>query len=328
MNTAPLLRSTALLASVAGLALAAPAAANGVRAGTTIRNTATASFDAGNGATTTITSNTVEFRVDEVLDVAVAAHDSADAQVAAGATGQIRAFTVTNAGNGPEQFRLVATGQVGGNGFNPQVTSLVLDSNGNNSYDPGVDQVIAADGSIPSLDPDANVTVFVIATVPTGANDGQRGALRLTATSLTGSGSPGTAFSGQGFGGGDAIVGATRADALAAGGFVVARASVALVKSATVADPFGGTRTVPGSLITYKLAASIGGSGSLAGLHITDVIPTGTHYRAGTLTLDGAALTDAADGDPGTASQSGIDATLGTQAAGQNHVVTFIVLVD
>lgn len=163
-------RLLAGLAVTTALALvASPAAANGIKAGTLIRNTASASFDAGNGATTTIASNTVEFRVDEVLDVAVAARDSADAQVGAGATGQVRAFTVTNAGNGQEAFRLVATGTVGGNGFNPTVTSLVIDGNGNGVYEPGIDQPVAADGAIPALDPDAGVTVFVIATVPTDA---------------------------------------------------------------------------------------------------------------------------------------------------------------
>lgn len=334
MHTSLLFRPRAIrllaLGVAGGLAFAAasPAAANGVRAGTMIRNTATASYDAGAGATTTITSNTVEFRVDEVLDVAVAARDSAEAQVAPGATGQVRTFTVTNAGNGAEGFRLTATGTVGGNGFDPQVTGLYLDSNGNGQYDPGVDQQVASDGSIAAVDPDAAVTVFVLSTVPAGATNGQHGSVRLSAAALTGSGKPGTVFAGQGTGGGDAIVGATHADALAAGGFVIARATVALVKSATVLDPFGGARAMPGSLVTYRLAASIGGSGSISGLHVTDSIPSGTHYKAGTLTLDGVSLSDAADGDAGTASASGVDADLGTQAAGQSHAVQFTVVID
>ena len=328
MHCPTILRCT-LAAGTSLLALAAaPAAASGVRAGTLVRNTAQASFDNGAGATVTVTSNTVEFRVDEVLDVTVAARDAGDAAAAAGATGLVRTFTVANAGNGAEPFRLVATGAVGGNGFDPAVTALVVDSNGNGTYEPGVDQPVAADGSIPSLDPDAAVTVFVVATVPATAGDGRRGAVSLTAVALTGSGAPGTVFAGRGFGGGDAIVGATHATALAQGGFVVARATVSLVKSATVLDPFGGARAMPGSLVTYRIEASVGGSGSVAGLHVTDTIPTGTSYKPGTLTLDGAALTDAADADVGQASAAGIDAALGTQAAGQTHAVQFTVLVN
>ena len=307
---------------------AAPAMAAGVQAGTTIRNTASASFDGGGGATTTITSNTVEFKVDEILDVAVAARDSGDASTRAGATGQVRAFTVTNAGNGSEAFRLVATGTVGGNGFEPIVTGIVTDTNGNGIYEPGVDQVVAADGSIAAMAPDAATTVFVIVTVPATAANGQRGAVSLSATALTGSGTPGTTFAGRGAGGGDAVVGATRSTALAANALVLTRATVTLTKSATVVDPFGGARAVPGSLVTYRLAAAVGGSGSVSGLHVTDAIPAGTKYRPGTLTLNGAALTDGADGDAGTASANGIDADLGTQAAGQNHIVQFTVVLD
>lgn len=309
--------------------LAAPAGASGVKAGTIIRNTATASFDSGSGSgATTISSNTVEFRVDEVLDVAVAARDSGDARAQAGAAGQVRTFDVTNAGNGPEAFRLVADGAVGGNGFDPLVTSLVLDSNGDGVYEPGVDQPVGADGAIGALDPDAGVTVFVIATVPGTAADGQRGAVGLSALSLTGSGAPGTVFAGQGSGGGDAIVGATHATAVAQGGFVLTRATVALVKSQTVLDPFGGSRAMPGSLVTYRLDATVGGSGSVAGLHLTDSFPAGTHYRPGTLVVDGTALTDAADSDAGSVSTTGIDASLGTQAAGQAHAVQFTVVID
>ena len=328
MHCPTTLRCT-LVATASLLALAAtPAAASGVRAGTLVRNTAQASFDNGTGATVTVNSNTVEFRVDEVLDVTVAARDAGDAAAAAGATGLVRTFTVTNAGNGAEAFRLVATGVVGGNGFDPAVTALIIDSNGNGTYEPGVDQPVAADGAIPALDPDAAVTVFVVATVPTAAGDGRRGAVSLTAVSQVGSGAPGTVFAGRGFGGGDAVVGATHATALAQGGFVVARATVSLVKSAIVLDPFGGTRAMPGSLVTYRIEASVGGSGSVAGLHVTDTIPTGTSYKPGTLTLDGAALTDAADADAGQASAAGIDAALGTQAAGQTHAVQFTVLVN
>lgn len=328
----PFPRSTRLAATALGLVLASlaatPATASGVRAGSVIRNTAQATFDTGTGGTTTINSNTVEFRVDEVIDVAVASRDSGDANVGAGATGQLRTFTVTNAGNGAEAFRLTGTGAVGGNGFDPAVTALVLDTNGNGIYEPGVDQVVAADGSIPSLDPDASVTVFVISTIPADAQDARRGAVSLTAVALTGSGTPGTVFAGQGFGGGDAIVGATGASAFARGGFVVQRATVTLTKSQTVLDPFGGARAMPGSLVTYRIDAQVGGTGSVSGLHVTDTIPAGTHYRPGTLILDGTTLSDAADGDAGTASASGVDTVLGTQTSGQSHAVQFTVIVD
>ena len=329
----PITTTTRLFA--AGLApmlatglLSAPARAGGVRAGTIVRNTAQASFDTGNGQTMTVNSNTVELRVDEVLDIAVAARDAGDADASAGQAGMVRAFTVTNAGNGAEAVRLTASGTVGGNGFDPAIDAVVLDTNGNGVYEPAIDLPVSADGSIAALEPDAAVIVFIVATVPISAGDGRRGAVALTATAAKGSGAPGTVFAGQGFGGGDAIVGATRATGLAQGGFVVQRATVSLVKSATVLDPFGGARAMPGSRITYRIEATVGGTGGVAGLHVTDTIPAGTTYLLGTLSLDGAMLSDAVDGDAGRASAAGIDAALGTPSAGQTHAVQFTVAIN
>lgn len=317
-----------LACGVASAAIVAtPASASGVHAGTVIRNVASATYDDGTGPKT-VTSNPVDLQVDEVLDVTVVARDAGDASAAAGATGQVRAFTVTNLGNGPEAFTLAGVGAVTGNDFDPAVTAIAIDTNGNGQYDPGVDQPLAANGESPSLDPDQAITVFVVSTIPTTAANGKRGDVKLTATAVTGSGTPGTVFAGKGTGGGDAVVGATHALADAKSGFVIQAASLSLVKTATVADPWGGTRAVPGSLITYRLAANVGGAGSLSNLHVTDAIPSGTTYQPGSLALDGTALTDGADSDAGTASSTGIDVSLGTQPAGAAHNVTFTVKIN
>jgi len=66
-----------------------------------------------------------------------------------------------------------------------------------------------------------------------------------------------------------------------------------------VLDAFGGTRALPGSTVTYRLTAELTGSGSLSGLRLADTVPAGTTYQPGSLTLCGAALTDAADADAG-----------------------------
>ena len=104
--------------------------------------------------------------------------------------------------------------------------------------------------------------------------------------------------------------------------------SVAFEKSATVADPFGGTGNVPGAIITYRLVATVSGSGSLANLRIADAIPAGTTYRPGTLILEGAPLSDAADADAGEFTGTGIAVRLGTVAGGSARTVTFQVAID
>ena len=103
---------------------------------------------------------------------------------------------------------------------------------------------------------------------------------------------------------------------------------MAFVKSAGVVDPFGGATRVPGSIITYRLVASVGGSGSLANLRIADAIPAGSSFRAGSITLEGAPVSDAADADAGEYTGSGIAVRLGTVAAGATRTVTFQVAID
>jgi uncharacterized repeat protein (TIGR01451 family) len=179
------------------------------------------------------------------------------------------------------------------------------------------------------LAPDARLTLFVLVTVPQGVQDGDTSNVTLTAAAVTGTGTPGTVFAGQGVGGGDAVVGSTGAQAIARGALVSSIASVRLVKSVVLRDPFGGSSAVPGSVATFTIAAQVAGNGSIANLVISDAIPAGTTYVAGTLKLDTAALSDAADSDGGTASDAaGITVTLGNVPAGTNHAISFDVTID
>jgi uncharacterized repeat protein (TIGR01451 family) len=307
---------------------ASPAQAAGTPAGTNITNVATATYELPNGDEASVDSNTVTLKVDELLDVTVAWGDPADVAASAGGTGQLLKFTVTNGGNGAESFTLATVANGGGDDFGPSVTSIVLDTNGNGAYDAGIDTVYTSGSNDPQLDPDQSTTVFVLSSIPAGAGDGHRGRVDLTAVATTGSGAPGTSFAGLGQGGGDAVVGATGADAEDDGYYRVSKASVAFVKSATVADPFGGATSAPGATITYTLAATVSGSGSLANLRVTDSVPAGTTYKAGSLTLEGSPLTDSADADSGAFTGTGIAVGLGTVAAGTTKTITFQVKID
>lgn len=323
-----LLAGSILAAGALSAAAAPAAAAPRTPAGTVINNSATATYDLPGGGTDTITSNTVSLTVDELLDVGVAWTDGGDVIVVPGSVNQVLTYRVTNAGNGSEAFRLTARDNAGGDDFDPAATSIVLDSNGNGIYDPGLDTVYVAGSNDPVLAADGSVVVFVLSSIPAGASDAQRGRIDLVAVAVTGSGAPGTTFAGQGQGGGDAVVGATGADAEDDGYYRVSAASVSFVKSATVVDPFNGSSRVPGSIITYRLVATVTGSGSLANLRVADAIPAGSTYRPGTITLEGGPLTDAADADAGEFSGSGIAVRLGTVAGGATRTVTFQVAID
>lgn len=326
MNTQTFIRSLFATSVVATFTLSAPALAEGVSAGTLIENTASATYEDGDGPQT-VQSNTVSVRVDELLDVTVTSLDSGPVGAAPGEA--VLTFEITNQGNGPEAFSLTANSAVAGNDFDTTITSIAIDTNGNGTYDPGVDEILTGPETTPVLDADGVLTVFVVVEVPAGATDAQTSDVELLAEAVTGTGAPGTSFSGQGVDGGDAIVGATGADGTAIGSLLVGITSVELTKSVSVVDPFGGTSVVPGSVATFTITAEVAGGGSVDSLVVIDVIPTDTTYVAGTLTLDGNPLTDAAGDDEGQASDTdGISVDLGTAPGGSTYAITFDVTID
>ena len=317
----------AAVSAVSAGVLATPAFAAGTPAGTSIQNVATATYDTPAGEAS-VDSNMVELKVDELLDVTVSWADPADVGTAPGLTGQVLRFTLTNGGNGAERFQLATVGTGGGDDFDPAVGGIYLDTNGNNAFDAGVDTAYVAGSNDPELGPDQSMSVFVLSTIPASAEDGDRGRVQLTAAAATGTGAPGTSFAGLGQGGGNAVVGATGADAEDDGWYKVSKAAIGFVKSAAVTDPFGGSNRVPGATITYTLAATVSGSGSLANVRIADAIPAGTSFAPGSITLEGSALTDADDADSGKFTGTGISVGLGTLAAGASRTVTFKVKID
>jgi uncharacterized repeat protein (TIGR01451 family) len=310
------------------LMMAAPAFAAGTIAGTDIDNVASATYDTPSGPVT-IQSNMVRIKVDELLDVTVVTTDPGDIATTPGATGNVQTFRVTNSGNGEEAFRLTANTAVGGDDFDPALTQIVLDTNNNGIYDPGVDTVYVAGSNDPVLQPDQSITAFVITSTPIAITNGNRGTTNLMAVAVTGSGAPGTTFAGVGQGGGNAVVGNTGADADANGFLAVQAAAISLLKSATIVDPFGGNRPVPGAVITYSIVATISGAGSLANVVITDPIPAGTVYQAGSMTLEAAAQTDAVDGaDNADFNGTRVRVGAGNVPAGQTRTVTFRTVIQ
>lgn len=323
-----LVRIAPLIVASATIAFAEPAQAVGTAAGTTISNTATATYTDAGGNPASVPSNRVDIRVDEILDVTVVSSDPGDVAALPGATNQVLTFTVTNTGNGSETFRLSPVNAIGGDAFDPTTTSLVIDSNGNGVYDAGVDTIYNAGSNDPVLAPDTSVRVFVLSTVPAAATNGQRGQTDLTATAITGSGTPGTSFAGLGQGGSDAVVGTTTALGRDDGFYIVNAATVAFVKSATVLDPFGGSKPVPGAIITYTLVATVSGSGSLANLAAGDPIPASTTYVPGSITSQATPITDLTDADAGEFAASRVSVRFGTVPGGQTRTITFKVKIN
>ncbi len=315
-------------AAAVSLMYGIPAHAAGTIAGTDIENTATATYSLPNGGQASIDSNTVIIKVDELLDVLVNNTDPGDITTQPGTSGSVLTYQVTNTGNGSEAFTLTANVNASGDDFDPTLTQIVLDSDGDGLYDAGTDTVYVSGSNDPILAPDASISVFVITSTPGTVSNGNRGQVDLTAVATTGSGTPGTSFAGQGDGGGTAVVGTTGADSNDNGFLAVQAASVTLVKSATIVDPFGGATSVPGSVITYQITANVSGSGNIQGLKVSDPIPADTTYQGGTLRNQAGALSDAADADTGNFDGTAVSVTFGTVPAGETRSVTFKVKID
>jgi uncharacterized repeat protein (TIGR01451 family) len=267
-----------------------------------------------------------------LLDVTVVWQDAAPVTVSPGDVDQVLTFSVTNTGNGTDSYSLAGLSTLGGDDFDPVLVGIYLDSNTNGAYDPGVDQQYVLGVNDPVLAADSTTTVFLLNDIPGGLLDGDTGNSELTATSNTGTGVPGTVFAGAGDCGLDAVVGTSGGSDSDIGTYLVSSVVVSVVKSAVVADPFGGTEPVPGAVITYTVVVTVTGTGTAEGVVVTDPIPAHTTYSPGTLTLNGGPLTDTADGDAGDVGDTTpgtVTVSLGDLVAGSPaQTVTFAVVID
>jgi len=300
----------------------------GTPATTDIRSSAVVMFTDAFGAPQTVSSNETSLLVDEVLGVTIVSDDATNVAVNSPDDDDALRFTITNVGNGTEAFRLTPDPALGGDDYDPTDARIFLDLNDNGSFESGVDPLYVAGVNDPVLAADATQLIFLSNDTPAALVNGNIGLARVDVAAVTGSGAPGTAFVGQGDGGTDAVVGATTAAGGAGGGYVVSDVVAGLVKTQVVTDPFGGSSPIPGATITYTLALSLSGSGSIGNTLITDSIPAGTTYVGGSLLLDGNPLTDTAGDDAGRFTGAGIEVDLTTLSSPANRTVVFQVLIN
>jgi uncharacterized repeat protein (TIGR01451 family) len=244
-------------------------------------------------------SNVLTATVAEVLDAHITWQDGSDVAVFPNETDRILTFRITNTGNGNESFTLSASSTQSQDQFDPVLSAIFLDSNGNDSLDLGADTFYVAGVNDPVLAPDAALTVFAINNIPENLNNEDTGYCQIAVTAKTGTGTPGDVLTGQGDGGTDAIIGTTSASAIVRGTYVVSNVQISAVKSATVVDPQNGNRPLTAAVITYQIDIQAIGSGTAQAVVFNDPIPENTTYRPNSLRLNGTMLSDAADGDVG-----------------------------
>jgi len=319
--------------------LAAPIGADaaGTPAGTVIQNTATLTYSIG-GTPGTATTPPAIFTVVELINVTLVSQDAANVAVGSPDSNRALTFLLTNTGNGPETFALGRNNAVAGDNYDPSNGSagaLFLENGlqpGFQASGPTADTLYVAGSNDPALAADASRIVYVVSDTPAGLATGNVGRVELTASSTTpgaAGAAPGTALVGLGQGGVDAVVGATRAQARQSGGYVVSGVAVAVVKSVvSVVDPAGGSNVRSGSIVTYRIVLTVNGSGVAQTLALDDPLPANTTYISNSITVNGAARTDAVDADNAEFSSGVVKVRFGDTAAPINHTIEFRVTVN
>jgi len=138
----------------------------GTAAGTTVTNTAQASYSV-NGVQQSATSNAVNFVVDRKVNLTVTTNQPANTPVSIGQTAAVTTFKVTNNTNGTQDFLLSPTqlpiqNLFAGDNFDVENIKIFVDSNGNGTYDAGVDTAMY----INELGADQSAIVFIVADIP------------------------------------------------------------------------------------------------------------------------------------------------------------------
>ncbi len=291
---------------------ASGAYAAGTAAGTSISNVASVEWHVG-AAEFSGVSTTDTIYVDELIDFTLTWQDTSNVGVEPAQLNSQTVYRLTNTGNGSEDFSLATLDTLTPGApemFNPAVQSLWLDTDLDGTADSQYNAAF-------TLAADAAVDIFVLSNIPEQQHDnitdvasGNEGDVQVTATSETTGAlvADGTIYPLAGPDRGDGThVNAVIADSTTTGfggelsvtgTYEITTAQVAVVKTSTITDPFGGNSPVPGATITYQLQVTHSGSAPAEGVEITDVLPPNTTYVDNSMMLfnarnaAGLALTD------------------------------------
>ena len=197
---------------------------------------------------------------------------------------------------------------------------------------PNADIAYVAGVNDPALAADASRTIYLYSSIPTGQAPGALGYASLTAASATAGAPgavPGATLTGLGQGGVDAVVGGSRAQAIAQGTYIVSGIALSVVKAVVaVQDPRGGAVVMPGAVLTYRVTLALTGAGIADNLSFTDPLPLTTTFVPASITVDGNARTDALDTDNASFAAGAVAVLFGNTAAPATRVIEFKATVN
>lgn len=275
-NQTQRLKLTQLAASIAfvagGAAFLPSAHAAAPSAGTNISNIASASYTDSNGSNKTVTSNVVTTTVLQVASFTLIA----DQTQTANANGQVSlSHTLTNTGNGTDTFNVAVV-----NNDTRDNTTDNFDFSGLNVYlDANKDGVPDSQTPVTSVTLTAGQSVNLIVQATTASNNVTAGDLgKLTVSAISGF---------------DTSVTAKNVDTVK----ITNGAVISLLKSASVSNVDATSSSPTAREVEYTLAYQNTGNTTATNVTITDVLPAGLTYVTGSATVNGTAVTDAADAD-------------------------------
>lgn len=268
------------------------------RAGSVIGNQATASYVDGAGVTRTAASNLVQTTVAQVAGVTLTATQTKTSSP--GATVYLP-HTITNTGNGNDVYNLALTNNTGTFDFSSFV--IYADANGD-----GVPDNFTPITVTPTLAPGQSYNIVVALRVPGTATAGQTDNVTVTTTSQ---------FTGT--------VTDNNTDTVN----VTNNAVISVTKAEDLTSGPSGTTPV-----TITLTYTNTGNSAASAVAITDALPAGMTYIAGSgrwSATTPTALTDASDGNENginySATGNTVVATVASVAAGQSGFVRFQVTI-
>lgn len=297
-------------------------------AGTLITNTVTLDYTVVGGPPEKAASNTASFVVEELINVVLQWQDASAVSVNSPDTADALTFLITNTGNGTETFSLARDNALTGDQYDPitSANSIYVESNGTPGLQTGAGGDTLLTGNL-TLTAEESRVLYVMSDTPTALVIGNTGRVALSAASTTvgaAGAAPGTGLPGLGDGGVTAVVGQTQAQASADGTYIVSGLALSLVKTVTVD---GGGDPASGKTLSYTITVTLTGSGTANNLIITDPLPPELTYVPGSITVDAAARTDAADTDNAAFSANSVTVDFGNATAPAGHTIIFKAVV-
>ena len=291
-------RILSLLAAllVLGGAATLPVLAVGTPAGTVISNQASVAYQDANGNALSALSNTVTTTVSQVASLTVDPNNSQGAD-----PGDVLyyAHLVTN---GSDTIDLTAVSSQG------WALAFFHDVNGDGNFDGGDVALTDTDGDlVPDtgvLAADGPYRILIRVTVPAATADGT-----LDVTTVTGTSSFNTGVT-------DTATDTT----------TVAAPALTILKSVSPAGP-----QPPGTVLTYTMVVTNGGTGAASGVVLTDPRPANTTYVAGSITQDAATRTDVNlddNADFGFTTPNAVTVNIGGLGATASTTITFQVSIN